>query len=65
MPKSQARTFALGFITSLASSDFDGVKKTLVESLRYLVKKALDKAEPTTLVVDSVTEVVRVMEFMD
>ncbi|KAJ1407657.1 Condensin complex subunit 1, C-terminal [Sesbania bispinosa] len=65
MPKSQARTFALGFVTSLASSDCDGVKKALVNFPRYLVKKAPDKAEPRALAVDSIMEVVRVMEFED
>ncbi|KAK7329447.1 hypothetical protein VNO77_23616 [Canavalia gladiata] len=64
MPKSQARTFALGFVTSL-SRECDGVKKALVNFPRYLTKKAPEKSEPRALAVDSIMEVVRVMALED
>ncbi|XP_061370588.1 uncharacterized protein LOC133313254 [Gastrolobium bilobum] len=64
MPKSQARAFALGFVTSLAR-ECDGVKKALVNFPRYLVKKAPERSEPRALAVDSIMEVVRVMGFED
>jgi len=64
MAKSQARSFALGFVTSL-SDRCDGVKKALVNFPRYLVKKAPEKAEPRALAVDSIMEVVRVVEVED
>jgi len=62
--KSQARSFALGFVTSLGDR-CDGVKKALVNFPRYLVKKAPEKAEPRALAVDSIMEVVRVVEVED
>nr|KYP62448.1 Condensin-2 complex subunit D3 [Cajanus cajan] len=61
MAKSQARTFALGFVTSLGGKR-DGVKKALVNFPRYLAVKAPEKAEPRALAVDSIMEVVRVVE---
>ncbi|XP_027338304.1 condensin-2 complex subunit D3 [Abrus precatorius] len=64
MPKSQARTFALGFVTSLGG-DCDGVKKALVNFPRYLAKKAPEKSEPRALAVDSIMEVVKVMALED
>ncbi|KAK2448683.1 condensin-2 complex subunit D3 [Trifolium repens] len=64
MPKSQVRSFAVGFVTSLAR-DSDGVKKALVNFPRYLAHKAPDKAEPRALAVDFIMEVVRVMELGD
>ncbi|CAJ1963390.1 unnamed protein product [Sphenostylis stenocarpa] len=64
MAKSQARTFALGFVTSLVDQ-CDGVKKALVNFPRYLVKKAPEKAEPRALAVDSIMEVVRVLGVED
>ncbi|KAK7354816.1 hypothetical protein VNO80_20317 [Phaseolus coccineus] len=62
--KSLARSFALGFVTSLGDR-CDGVKKALVNFPRYLVKKAPEKAEPRALAVDSIMEVVRVLEVED
>ncbi|KAH1209126.1 Condensin-2 complex subunit D3 [Glycine max] len=64
MAKSLARTFAIGFVTGL-SNQCDGVKKALVNFPRYLAKKAPEKAEPRALAVDSIMEVVKVMEFDD
>ncbi|PNX99283.1 condensin-2 complex subunit d3-like protein, partial [Trifolium pratense] len=64
MPKSQVRSFAVGFVTSLARES-DGVKKALVNFPRYLVHKAPDKAEPRALAVDFIMDVVRVMELGD
>ncbi|KAG5006026.1 hypothetical protein JHK85_024568 [Glycine max] len=64
MAKSQARTFALGFVTSLGNQ-CDDVKKALVNFPRYLAKKAPEKAEPRALAVESIMEVVKVMGFDD
>lgn len=64
MPKSQARSFAVGFVIGLGR-DCDGVKKALVNFPRYLANKAPDKAEPRALAVDFIMEVVRVMELVD
>ncbi|CAJ2662174.1 unnamed protein product [Trifolium pratense] len=64
MPKSQVRSFAVGFVTSLARES-DGVKKALVNFPRYLVHKAPDKAEPRALAVDFIMDIVRVMELGD
>lgn len=65
MPKSLARTFAIGFVTSLARDSDEEVKKALVNFPRYLAMKAPDKAEPRALAVDSIMEVVRVMTLED
>ncbi|KAG2398440.1 hypothetical protein LR48_Vigan468s009100 [Vigna angularis] len=64
MAKSQARSFALEFVTSLGDR-CDGVKKALVNFPRYLVKKAPERAEPRALAVDSIIEVVRAVEVED
>ena len=64
MPKSQVRSFAVGFVVSL-SRDSDGVRKALVNFPRYLAIKVPDKAEPRALAVDFIMEVVRVMEVGD
>ncbi|TKY72597.1 Condensin-2 complex subunit D3 [Spatholobus suberectus] len=64
MPKSQARTFALGFVTSLGR-ECDGVRKALAHFPRYLARKAPEKAEPRALAVDSIMEVVRVVDVED
>ncbi|KAL5097981.1 hypothetical protein RYX36_002308 [Vicia faba] len=64
MPKSTVRTFAVGFVTSLAR-DSVGVRKALVNFPRYLAIKAPDKAEPRGLSVEFIMEVVRVMELED
>jgi len=56
--KSPARTFALGFVTN-------GVKKAVVNFPRYLAQKAPEKSEPRALAVESIMEIVKVMEFED
>ncbi|XP_030508482.2 uncharacterized protein LOC115723187 [Cannabis sativa] len=64
--KSQARTFALEFITiqmADAVNLSDGVKKALVNLPKYLVVKAPEKSEPRALAVDSIMEIVRILEF--
>ncbi|XVF66210.1 hypothetical protein PTKIN_Ptkin10aG0017300 [Pterospermum kingtungense] len=66
--KSQARSFALGFVTKNMmdlGNESDGVKKAVVNFPRYLVQKAPEKAEPRALAVDSIMEVVKVMDFED
>ncbi|MED6210281.1 hypothetical protein PIB30_062692 [Stylosanthes scabra] len=68
MPKSQARTFALDFIKTemmKVAKENEGVKKAVVNLPRYLVNRAPEKAEPRALAVESVTEIVRVMEIED
>ncbi|XP_023006293.1 condensin-2 complex subunit D3 [Cucurbita maxima] len=66
--KDQARAFALEFVTiqiANAAKESDGVKSALVNLPRYLVQKAPEKSEPRALAVDSIMEVVKVMEFKD
>ncbi|XP_054821462.1 uncharacterized protein LOC129320202 [Prosopis cineraria] len=68
MPKSQARTFALGFVTSQMMSltrVSGGVKKAVINFPRYLAHKAPDKSEPRALAVESIVEIVGVMAFED
>jgi condensin-2 complex subunit D3 len=66
--KSPSRTFALGFVTNrmtgLAKVS-NGVKKAVVNFPRYLVQKAPEKSEPRALAVESIVEIVKVMEFGD
>lgn len=66
--KDQGRAFALGFVTvqiANVAKESDGVKGALVNLPRYLVQKAPEKSEPRGLAVDSIMEVVKVMEFKD
>ncbi|XP_022722411.1 condensin-2 complex subunit D3 [Durio zibethinus] len=68
MVKSQARSFALGFVTKRMmelGNESDGVKKAVVNFPRYLVQKAPEKAEPRALAVESIMEVVKVMDLED
>ncbi|XVF28306.1 hypothetical protein REPUB_Repub15cG0018500 [Reevesia pubescens] len=68
MVKSQARSFALGFVTKKMmelGNKSDGVKKAVANFPRYLAQKAPEKAEPRALAVDSIMEVVKVMDFED
>ncbi|KAM0962714.1 uncharacterized protein LOC126606320 [Malus sylvestris] len=66
--KLQVRFFALGFVTNQmmsAAKTLEGVKKAVVNFPRYLVQKSPEKSEPRALAVESIMEVVRVMEFED
>ncbi|PON80371.1 Condensin subunit 1/Condensin-2 complex subunit D [Parasponia andersonii] len=66
--KSQARTFALEFVTSRmadVANRSDGVKKAMVNLPKYLVVKAPERSEPRALAVESIMEIVRIMEFED
>ncbi|EXB74769.1 hypothetical protein L484_023511 [Morus notabilis] len=66
--KSQARIFALEFVTiqmTNVANRSDGVKKAMVNYPRYLVVKAPEKSEPRALAVESIMEVIRIMEFED
>ncbi|KAJ7980281.1 Condensin-2 complex subunit D3 [Quillaja saponaria] len=68
MPKSQARTFSLGFVTNqmmAVAREFDEVKKAVVNLPRYLVQKAPEKSELRALAVESIMEIVGVMEYKD
>ncbi|XVE65605.1 hypothetical protein DITRI_Ditri08aG0013700 [Diplodiscus trichospermus] len=68
MVKSQARSFALGFVTKtmmVSGKESDGIKKAVVNFPRYLAQKAPEKAEPRALAVDSIVEVVKEMDFDD
>ncbi|KAA8527448.1 hypothetical protein F0562_034837 [Nyssa sinensis] len=66
--KSQARTFALGFVVNKmisAAKDSDAIKKAIVNLPKYLVQKAPERSEPRALAVESIMEIVRAMEFQD
>lgn len=66
LAKSQARTFALGFVMNKMmgmAKEFDGVKKAVVNLPKYLLQKAPEKSEPRALAVESVMEIVKTMEF--
>ena len=68
LPKSQARTFAISFVTNQmmnVARENEGVKKAVVNFPRYLAHRAPEKAEPRALAVESIMEIVRVMEFGD
>ncbi|CAL5395681.1 unnamed protein product [Camellia sinensis] len=66
--KSQARTFALGFVvnrmTGLAK-DSGEIKKAIVNLPKYLVQKAPEKSEPRALAVESIMEIVKAIEYED
>ncbi|GAV74919.1 Cnd1 domain-containing protein [Cephalotus follicularis] len=71
MVKSQARSFALGFVTKRmmvvvgVEKESEGVRKAVVNLPRYLAQKAPEKAEPRGLAVEAIVEIVRAMEFQD
>lgn len=68
LPKSQARTFALGFIRDVmmrAAKEAEGIKKAVVNFPRYLSQKAPEKSEPRALAVESIMDIVRALEFED
>ncbi|GLT79389.1 hypothetical protein SLA2020_508800 [Shorea laevis] len=68
MVKSHARSFALGFVVNrmmVMAKESDGVRKAVVNLPRYLANKAPEKAEPRALAVESIMEIVRVIEFDD
>ncbi|KAI8020594.1 Protein transport protein Sec24-like [Camellia lanceoleosa] len=66
--KLQARTFALGFVvnrmTGLAK-DSGEIKNAIVNLPKYLVQKAPEKSEPRALVVESIMEIVKAIEYED
>ncbi|KAG6756965.1 hypothetical protein POTOM_037264 [Populus tomentosa] len=65
MGKSQARSFALGFVKGLmvgSGKTCDRVKKGVVNLPRYLAQKAPEKAEPRGFAVEAIIEIVRVMD---
>lgn len=68
MPKSQARAFALGFVVNrmmgMAKKSKE-IKKAIVNFPKYLVHKAPERSEPRACAVESIMEVVRVMEYED
>ena len=67
-PKSQARTFALEFVTvkiANAAKRSEGVKKAMINLPKYLVLKAPEKSEPRALAVESIMEIIRVLESDD
>ncbi|XP_044479961.1 condensin-2 complex subunit D3-like isoform X2 [Mangifera indica] len=68
MGKSQARTFALGFLRGKMmglAKESDGVKKAVMNLPKYLANKAQEKAEPRGLAVEAIMEIVKAMEFKD
>lgn len=63
--KSPARNFALTFVKDTMmrlAEESDGVQKALTNLPRYLAHKAPEKAEPRALAVESIMEIVRMME---
>ncbi|XP_015899874.3 uncharacterized protein LOC107433135 [Ziziphus jujuba] len=67
-PKSHAGTFALGFVKKEmmeVAKDSDGVRKAILNLPKYLAQKAPEKSEPRALAVESITEIVRVMELQE
>lgn len=68
MTKSQARTFALDFVTTQMmriTKDYEGVEKAMINFPRFLAQRAPEKSEPRALAVESIMEIVRVMRFED
>ncbi|KAJ0035105.1 hypothetical protein Pint_24509 [Pistacia integerrima] len=68
MGKSQARTFALGFLRGkmmAAARESEGVKKAVLNLPKYLANKAPEKAELRGLAVEAIIEIVKAMEFED
>ncbi|KAL5701283.1 hypothetical protein ACHQM5_026634 [Ranunculus cassubicifolius] len=66
--KSQARACALKFVTCkmmILASEREGVRKAMVYLPRYLVNKAPERSEPRAAAVESIMEIVRVMELGD
>ncbi|KAJ4834078.1 hypothetical protein Tsubulata_016276 [Turnera subulata] len=66
--KSQAGSFALGFVKSLVvgvTERSDGVKKAVVNFPRFLVQKAPEKAELRGMAVEAIMAVVRAMALED
>ncbi|KAL5849450.1 hypothetical protein ACOSQ4_007463 [Xanthoceras sorbifolium] len=68
MGKSQARTFALGFLRNQMmgmARESEEIKKAVVNLPKYLANKAPEKAEPRGLAVEAIMEIVKAMEFED
>lgn len=68
LPKSQARSFALGFLVNrmMGMGQYsDEIKKAVVNLPKYMVHKAPEKAEPRALAVESIVEVVKILDFED
>ncbi|PSS01509.1 Condensin-2 complex subunit like [Actinidia chinensis var. chinensis] len=66
--KSQARTFALGFVVNkmmALAKDSGKIKKAVVNLPMYLVHKAPEKSEPRASAVDSIMEIVKALECED
>ena len=62
LAKSQARTFALGFVMNRMmgmDKEFDGSKKAIMNLPRYLLQKAPEKYELRALAVELVMEIVK------
>ncbi|KAK3189572.1 hypothetical protein Dsin_029133 [Dipteronia sinensis] len=65
---SQARTFALGFLSNQMmgmARESEEIKKAVVNLPKYLVNKAPEKAEPRGLAVEAILEIVKAMEVED
>jgi condensin-2 complex subunit D3 len=66
--KSQARSFALGFVKILmvgVEKRSDGVKKAGVNLPRYLAQMAPEKAEPKGFSFEAIVEIVKLIELED
>ncbi|GFZ21796.1 binding protein [Actinidia rufa] len=66
--KSQARTFALGFVVNKMvglAKDSGEIKKAILNLPKYLMHKAPEKSEPRASAVDSIMEIVKALECED
>ncbi|XAR57077.1 hypothetical protein NMG60_11025093 [Bertholletia excelsa] len=66
--RSQARTFAIGFVVNQMmgfAKECIEVKKAVLNLPKYLVQKAPERSEPRALAVESIMEIVKAMEYED
>ncbi|KAI6687288.1 hypothetical protein NL676_024116 [Syzygium grande] len=68
LAKSEVRTFALRFVTNCmveVGKEWEGLRKAVVNLLKYLVQKAPEKSELRALAVDSIMEIFRALAHGD
>ncbi|KAK4374468.1 hypothetical protein RND71_005145 [Anisodus tanguticus] len=66
--KSPARTLSLEFVVNRMmglSKESNDIKKAALNLPKYIVQKALEKAEPRAAAVEAIVEIVKVMDFED
>ncbi|CAI9765857.1 unnamed protein product [Fraxinus pennsylvanica] len=68
LTKSQARSFGLGFVVNRMvgmGRNSGEIRKAVLNLPKHMVRKAPEKAEPRGLAVESIMEVVKVLDFED